>query len=94
METDSKARVALITGSGRRRVGNVIASYLAERGFSIALHYHSSEDEAQEAACEIRDLGVDCEAFRANVGVENDVVLVKVASALVVQRCVIQGTPR
>jgi pteridine reductase len=73
METDSKARVALITGSGRRRVGNVIASYLAERGFSISLHYHSSEEEAEEAVREIRNLGVDCEAYRANVALESDV---------------------
>lgn len=65
--------VALITGSGRRRVGSVVARSLAERGYSIALHYHSSGQEAQQAAREIRDLGVNCQAIRANVADEGDV---------------------
>ena len=33
--TVSEAPVALITGSGRKRVGNVIARYLAKRGYRI-----------------------------------------------------------
>lgn len=73
MQPDRQQRVALITGSGRRRVGNVIARHLAERGCAIALHYHSSEEEAEQTAAEIRDLGVACQAFRANVAVESDV---------------------
>lgn len=73
MQSDAQRRIALITGSGRRRVGHVVARYLAQRGYSIALHYHSSEEEAERAAAEIRDLGVQCAAFRANVAVESDV---------------------
>ena len=59
--------VALITGSGRQRVGNVVARYLAERKYHIALHYHSSEEEAFQSRDEIRKLGVACEAYQANV---------------------------
>ncbi len=66
-------RVALITGSGRRRVGNVVAHYLAERGYSIALHYHSSADAARVAVEEMSGVGAECEAFQANVAVESDV---------------------
>jgi pteridine reductase len=61
-------KIALVTGSGRQRVGNVVAHSLAESGFSVALHYHRSADEAKE----LRGVGVDCEAFRANVAVPSD----------------------
>lgn len=66
MATDEK-RVVLVTGSGRPRVGNVVARHLAERGFRIALHYHSSEDEAMASREELRGLGVECEAYQADV---------------------------
>ena len=39
------ARVALITGSGRR-IGAVIAETLHHAGFSVAIHCHQSRDEA------------------------------------------------
>lgn len=64
---DSQQRVALVTGSGRRRVGNVIASHLADLGFDIALHYHSSQVEALDSRNELRETGVHCEAYQADV---------------------------
>ena len=73
MSTSPQTRVALITGSGRRRVGNVVATFLAKRGYSIALHYHSSSAAAQTAVQEIRALGVECEAYQANVAESLDV---------------------
>ncbi len=42
MNPEVEKRVALVAGSGRHRVGNVVAQQLAKRGYSIALHYHSS----------------------------------------------------
>lgn len=65
--------VALITGSGRPRVGNVIARYLAERRYRIALHYNSSAEEARQSRDELRGCGADCEAYQANVGNEAEV---------------------
>jgi pteridine reductase len=73
MNTQNSPPVALITGSGRHRVGNVVARYLAERGYSIALHYHSSAEAARVAREEIRAIGVDCHAFQADVSVEAEV---------------------
>ncbi len=73
MPDSKQRRVALITGSGRRRVGNVIAHALAQKGYSIALHYRSSADDAQQTVQALREQGVKCEAFRADVGVEADV---------------------
>lgn len=66
-------KVALVTGSGRRRIGNVVARALAETGYSIALHYNSSAETARVSVEELSGVGVDCEAYRANVAIESDV---------------------
>jgi pteridine reductase len=65
--------VALITGSGKRRVGNVVAEALASRGYSIALHYNTSAGDAAESVQFLAKAGVRCEAFQANVAIETDV---------------------
>ena len=49
MYTGQTRPVGLITSSGRRRVGNLVARDLAEQGYSIALHYHSSEEATKVA---------------------------------------------
>ena len=74
MTHESQSRkVALITGSGRRRVGSVVARVLAESDFDVALHYHRSLDSAKEVADELRDMGVRCENFQADVTAEHEV---------------------
>jgi pteridine reductase len=73
MQQNNTKKVALITGSGRRRVGNVVAAALARRGFSIALHYNRSADEAEQSVEELRRDGTDAEAFEADVSQEADV---------------------
>lgn len=66
-------KVALVTGSGKRRIGAHVADALAERGYAIALHYRSSRDEAQEAVDRWRAKGVDIDAFGADIANEDDV---------------------
>lgn len=66
--------VALVTGSGKRRLGNVVAEALAQKGYDVALHFHHSENEAEETVARIRHLGVEAEAFQADVSQENEVV--------------------
>ncbi len=56
------APVALITG-GAKRIGKAIALCLAERGYTIALHYHSSKAEAAAAARAIQQRRGRCELF-------------------------------
>ena len=73
MQQNNTKKVALITGSGKRRVGNVVAAALARRGFSIALHYNRSADEAKQSVEELRGRDVDAEAFEADVSQEADV---------------------
>jgi pteridine reductase len=72
--SDSPApKVAIITGSGRRRVGNVIALDLARCGYSVAIHYHRSAESADETLAELRGEGRDAAAFRANIADELEV---------------------
>ncbi|MCI0705148.1 MAG: SDR family oxidoreductase [Planctomycetia bacterium] len=49
----SERKVALVTGSGARRVGSHIAETLAARGFGIVVHYRSSESEAKELVAKL-----------------------------------------
>ena len=63
-------RVALVTGSGKKRVGSVVAAALAGRGFEIAVHYRSSAADAAETTAALRALGVEAESFPADLADE------------------------
>lgn len=58
-------KVALITGA--KRVGAVVAAALAERGADVALSYHHSERESNEAAAEVSIRGRRAMVVRADV---------------------------
>ena len=60
-------QVALVTGAGKRRVGSYVADALAARGFSLAIHYRSSAEEANAAADEYQRRGVEAVAIRADL---------------------------
>ncbi len=49
----SEQRVALVTGSGKRRVGFHVAEALAERSYAVAVHYRTSEAEAVATAAQL-----------------------------------------
>jgi pteridine reductase len=66
-------KVALITGSGKRRVGNAVALALAGRGYDIALHYNHSAEDARESVVQLGKAGVRAAAFQADMGKEADV---------------------
>jgi pteridine reductase len=66
-------KVALVTGSGRHRVGNAVAWGLARAGFRMAIHYHRSREEAAETVEEMAAAGIDAAAFPANVADEEQV---------------------
>jgi pteridine reductase len=63
-------RVALVTGSGKRRVGWHVADALAKRGYALAIHYRTSAVEAQESVAAFRAQGVEAEAFGADLADE------------------------
>ena len=60
-----KNKTALVTGAAKR-VGRQIALALARRGANIIVHYHRSAPEAQDLVREIKTLGVDAIAVRAD----------------------------
>ena len=66
-------KVALVTGSGKHRVGSHIAAALAERGYALAIHYRTSAAEAEESVVRYRARGVEAAALRADLSDETAV---------------------
>jgi len=66
-------RVALVTGSGKRRVGWHIAEALAHRGYALAVHYRTSAKEAAESVREYEARGVEAIAVGADLADESAV---------------------
>src|SRR5262245_43485670 len=65
--------VALVTGSGKRRVGWHVADALARRGCRLALHYRSSAAEAAETAAAFERQGVSVVSIQADLSDEQAV---------------------
>ena len=57
---------ALVTGAGRR-LGRAMALYLAGRGHDVAIHFATSQDEAEEVAREIRAMGRRAVTLKADL---------------------------
>src|SRR4051812_21724361 len=64
------SKVALVTGAGKKRVGWQVGQALAQRGYSLAIHYHRSSNEAAETVQQFRANGVEAEAFQADLADE------------------------
>jgi pteridine reductase len=60
-------KVALVTGSGKRRVGWHVADVLAGRGYQLAIHYRSSASEAAETVEYFENKGVKALALKADL---------------------------
>ncbi len=69
----SERKVALVTGSGKRRVGWHVAQALAARGYSLVIHFNTSVVEAQTTAAELRRGGMKAIALRANLASEEEI---------------------
>jgi pteridine reductase len=70
MPESAPGKVALVTGSGKRRVGSAIAAALAARGYAIALHYNHSAAEAHQTAARLEALGVRVLPLQADLASE------------------------
>jgi NAD(P)-dependent dehydrogenase (short-subunit alcohol dehydrogenase family) len=64
--------LALVTG-GAKRLGKAFALSLARMGYSIALHYNASADEAQQTKREIESLGVSAHLLQADLTDPNQI---------------------
>ncbi len=58
--------VALVTGAGKR-LGRSMATYLAGRGYDVAVHYGSSVHDAQSLIDDIRAMGRKAVGFQADL---------------------------
>jgi pteridine reductase len=61
-----RGKVALVTGAGRR-LGRVMAKALADRGMTLAVHYHSSAEGATRLCREIEAAGGQAASFQADL---------------------------
>lgn len=61
-----EGHVALVTGAGRR-LGRAMASALAGRGMTLAIHHHASSSGAQQLKQEILDSGGRAACFEADL---------------------------
>lgn len=63
-------KVALITGSGAKRVGHSVAEAFADRGYTLVIHYRTSADEARESVARFQADGTDAIALGADLADE------------------------
>ncbi len=61
-----EGKTVLVTGAAKR-VGASIARAFAREKANVLVHYHRSLTEAGQLVCELRKLGVDAKAYRADL---------------------------
>ena len=69
----SELRVALVTGSGKKRVGFEVARLLGHAGYKLILHYRSSREEALESIALLQREGLSAHALAADLSRETEV---------------------
>ncbi len=72
IDPDLSGQTALVTGSAKG-IGRELLLALATRGADVAVHYRSSENEAQEVAATAREADVSATTVQADVTVPADV---------------------
>jgi pteridine reductase len=65
--TTSIPKIALVTGSGKRRIGAHVAEALAKRGYALAIHYLTSAAAAVETAAQLEMLGAKTLVVQADL---------------------------
>lgn len=68
----AREMTALVTGAGKR-LGRAMALYLARRGHDVAVHYATSQAEAEAVVAEIRAMGRRAASFHADLVTEAEV---------------------
>lgn len=78
-------KTALVTG-GAKRLGRAMVEELGAMGYSVVVHYASSEDDAQELVAMLREKGVEAACLQADLLDEAQcATLIKHASELINQ---------
>jgi NAD(P)-dependent dehydrogenase (short-subunit alcohol dehydrogenase family) len=64
-------KTVLVTGAAKR-LGRAIALDLGAHGWSVAVHYNSSQADAEETVAALREKGVRAAAINADLAMEDD----------------------
>ena len=75
-----ETRTVLVTGAAKR-LGRAIALDLARDGWDVAIHFNSSEKDAQSAAEEVRKSGRRATIVKADLGREEEVAAILIRAA-------------
>jgi 3-oxoacyl-[acyl-carrier protein] reductase len=65
-------KVAIVTGASRG-IGRAVAKRLAQDGFAVVVNYLSNVGEAEGVVAEIKEIGGDAVAVKADVANQADV---------------------
>lgn len=89
---ESLPRTACITGAAIR-VGRAIALHLAQQGWQIVIHYHTSCEQAERTLSDVRHYGVKATAIQADLSNANDVekLIARVNDEMGVIHCLIHN---
>jgi NAD(P)-dependent dehydrogenase (short-subunit alcohol dehydrogenase family) len=91
LNTQTTKPVALVTGAAKR-LGQAISLALAEKGWSIALHYNHSTQEAEQTRQAIIAKGVQCNILQADLADAQQVsCLVDQAAQMGPLRCLVNN---
>jgi len=69
--------ITLVTGASER-IGRTIALTLAKQGATIAVHYNSNREQAEQTVVQIKALGGHAQTFQADLGSFEDVQQLKI----------------
>jgi len=64
--------VVLVTGSAKR-VGREIIKHFAANGYRAAVHANHSMEEAEQLVRDLREQGIESQAFQADLTIEDDI---------------------
>ena len=70
---ESKSKLALVTGGGTG-VGRAASLQFAKRGFDVAINYSRSQDDAEQTANDVRELGQRAIAVQCDVSSDEQAV--------------------
>ena len=65
-------KIAIVTGASRG-IGRAVAKRLAQDGFAVVVNYLSNASEAEEVVAEIKVIGGEAIAVKADVANQTDV---------------------
>jgi 3-oxoacyl-[acyl-carrier protein] reductase len=72
VQEDSMKKIAIVTGASRG-IGRAVAKRLAQDGFAVVVNYLSNASEAEEVVAEIKVIGGEAIAVKADIANQTDV---------------------